>query len=156
MIIGNNQIFAVEYETRSKGDQRLGFGKIWVQGKSIGAKEDLIFLKGYLLGFLDELINSKSYPIKINAISASSLFKLLKSNAERSEYIIVGSTFTDDFEIYSFYEDGKIFLVWKLRNIRTVFKELHTHSEEIQVACVDLEELKSVRLRLFEELQAFA
>ncbi|MEW5677226.1 hypothetical protein ABGT15_13005 [Flavobacterium enshiense] len=153
MIIGNKDVFALEFY-KNENNPKMGYGKLWIQNMFLGTKEDLIFLNGYLIGLLDEIINSQSIEINIIEKDKEEIFDLIKStNEKRSEYIVLGSTFTDDFEIYSFEKENQIFLLWKLRNdIEIIFDELKNYSKEIHFVQVSKNEVQNVKEKLLTEI----
>ena len=61
MIIGDKEDFAIEYSSADNYPKDMGYGRIWVKNKFIGAYPDLIFLAGYLLGTLFNLRVQKNY-----------------------------------------------------------------------------------------------
>ena len=108
MIIGNKETFAIEL-TINENNPKMGYGKLWLQNSFLGTSEDLIFLNGYLISLIDEIINSKEINFELENRNEIKIFEVLKSNSKkRSDFAIIGSTFTDDFEIYSYKKSDKI------------------------------------------------
>jgi hypothetical protein len=64
MIIGNKETFAVEL-TIDENNPKMGYAKLWLQNIFLGTNEDLIFLNGYLISLIDELITSKKINLKL-------------------------------------------------------------------------------------------
>lgn len=153
MIIGNKEIFAVEFYV-DENNPSMGYGKLWIQNMFLGTKEDLIFLNGYLIKLLDEIIDSKLINFDINKRDSEELFNLVKSTQKkRSEYVVIGSTFTDDFEMYSFEKESTIYLLWKLRNENEmIFDELKKYSTEIHYVSVSKNEIQTIREKIYKEI----
>jgi hypothetical protein len=153
MLIGNKETFAVEF-IQERHNPKMGYGKLWIQNVFLGTKEDLIFLNGYLIGLLNEIIASKQIHLNLENKNKDEIFELLKStNKLRSDYFISGSTFTDDFEIYSFEKKEKIFLLWKLRNDNNnIFSDLKEYSQEIHFVHLYKQEIEAVREKVLKEI----
>jgi len=151
MIIGNKETFAIEL-TINENNPKMGYGKLWLQNSFLGTSEDLIFLNGYLISLIDEIINSKEINFELENINEIKIFEVLKSNSKkRSDFAIIGSTFTDDFEIYSYKKNDKIIVLWKLiHDKEMIFNELKKYSKEIQFASVLLIELEIVKKKILE------
>ena len=143
MIIGNKNKFAVELEFSNR-DKKMGYGKLWIQNEYFGTIEDLIYLDGYLIGVIEELLKAPKVNLAVN--NKSELWKHLQfENKDNDDFNIFGSTFTDDFEGYRFEVDHRIFLVWRLiTNEEHVFKELKSYGTDIRVCSVEKEEIKAV------------
>jgi len=151
MIIGNKETFAIEL-TINENNPKMGYGKLWLQNSFLGTSEDLIFLNGYLISLIDEIINSKEINFELENRNEIKIFEVLKSNSKkRSDFAIIGSTFTDDFEIYSYKKNDKIIVLWKLiHDKEMIFNELKKYSKEIQFASVLLIELEIVKKKILE------
>lgn len=151
MIIGNKETFAVELII-DENNSKMGYGKLWLQNSFLGTSEDLIYLNGYLISLIDEIINSKEINFELENRNEIKIFEVLKSNSKkRSDYAVIGSTFTDDFEIYSYKKDDNIIVLWKLMHEKEmIFNELKKYSKEIQFATVPLFELEIVKKKVLE------
>lgn len=152
MIIGDKETFAVEIII-DKNIPGMGYAKLWLQNTFLGTKEDLIFLNGYLISLIDELINSTPIRIDIQDKKTTEIFNSVKSSDEnRSEYAIIGATFTDDFEIYSFEKFNDIFIFWKLRDVEMIFDELKFYSKEVHIGKVSKHELEEIKEKVKQEI----
>jgi hypothetical protein len=150
MIIGNKETFAIEL-TINENNPKMGYGKLWLQNSFLGTSEDLIFLNGYLISLIDEIINSKEINFELENRNEIKIFEVLKSNLKkRSIYAIIGSTFTDDFEIYSYKKNDNIIVLWKLHDREMIFNDLKKYSKEIQFASVSLIELEIIKKKILE------
>ncbi|MFD2601672.1 hypothetical protein [Flavobacterium suzhouense] len=153
-IYGDKNIFAVEYKITDK-QKLLGFAKIWFGGYSLGTNEDLIYLKGYLLAGLEDIANSEANDFQFTP-NKTSLFKFLlesykdQNNAEHLKYSIRSfATFCDDFYIFSFCFNDRIYILWKLRNAKTPFFDLNNQSERINMFSIE----KTLYLKILEEFK---
>ncbi|MBP4138685.1 hypothetical protein [Flavobacterium geliluteum] len=149
MIIGNKENFAIEFE-KLNSNPEMGYGKLWLQNKFFGTKEDLIYLNGYLLSLLDEILNAKIITSNIEDKDPIELFNFLKYFGRN--YLILGSTFTDNFEAYCYKSNEKIFLIWKLREVEMIFDELRNYDRGIQFCNVNYIEIKIVKEDFINQL----
>lgn len=151
MVIGNKETFAVELMI-DENNTKMGYGKLWLQNIFLGTNQDLIYLNGYLISLINELLNSGQINYEVENLNKNEIFKLLKSSSKkRSNYMIIGSTFTDDFEIYSYKENDSIVVIWKLTAKKEIiFEELKNYSQEIQLASVLLREIETVKKKILE------
>ncbi|MDX6183785.1 hypothetical protein SGQ44_15930 [Flavobacterium sp. Fl-77] len=149
MIIGNKENFAIEFE-KLNSNPEMGYGKLWLQNNFFGTKEDLIYLNGYLLSLLDEILNAKIITLNIEDKNPIELFNFLKYFGRN--YLILGSTFTDDFEAYCYKSNEKIFLIWKLREVEMIFDELKNYDREIQFCNANYIEIKIVKEDFINQL----
>ena len=97
----------------------MGYGRWWVNGKFIGDCHDLIYLSGYLLHTLYELKSSSELPEPLRNLDKESLFdRLYNRDRDLTEHldnhIVGGSTFTDQFFIYSYIQGDSIYMIWKI------------------------------------------
>jgi len=154
MIIGNKKSFAVEY-TPSKSDSKMGYGKIWIQDQFFGSNEDLIYLDGYMISLIDELINAKPLAINFQKKSNSELFRILENHPNRFTYLLHGSTFTDDFSAYIFQNEGMVYLIWKLRSDqKPIFSDLKDYGTEIKFSFAEKVEIEDVKSLLQKKASA--
>ncbi len=153
MIIGNKEIFAVEFKTEND-NPKMGYAKLWIQNNFLGTIEDLIFLHGYLIGLLDQILRSKPIPFEIENKTKKDIFQLVKStDDQRSDYALIGSTFVDDFETYSFENNKTIFIIWKLRTDQEmIFEELKNYSTDVHFASVSKTDVEKVKEKLLIEI----
>ncbi|TDO73493.1 hypothetical protein EV143_10585 [Flavobacterium chryseum] len=151
MIIGNKETFAVEL-TIDENNPKMGYAKLWLQNIFLGTNEDLIYLNGYLIYLIDELLNSKKINLEVEKLTKIEIFNLLKSSLKkRSDYAIIGSTFTDDFEIYSYSKNDDLFVLWKLNGHNDIiFSDLEKYGNEIQFACISQKEVEQIKEKTLE------
>jgi len=154
MIIGDKEIFAVEYEITDL-KHTMGYAKIWFGGLSLGTSEDLKYLKSYLLYGLEDIGNACNLELKFS--SRKELYKILtklKNNSEspdRLKYTVRNfGTFCDSFSIFSFESNGDIHILWKLRSNNTPFFDLNNQSLRINFSKIN----KSAYLEILNKLKS--
>ena len=131
-IIGNKNEFAIEYQITDT-ERMLGYRKLWVQNSFYGTSKDLIFLKGYLINLLDDILNAKPYEIDFENINKEEIFEQLQKELNyTSKYLISSSTFTDDFLGFKFKSKNEIILVWKLLTENNlIFDDLKDYTKSV-------------------------
>ena len=131
-IIGNKNEFAIEYQITDTERMR-GYGKLWVQNSFYGTSKDLIFLKGYLINLLDDILKAKPYEIDFETINKEEIFEQLQKELNyTSKYLISSSTFTDDFLGFKFKSKNEIILVWKLLTENNlIFDDLKDYTKSV-------------------------
>jgi hypothetical protein len=132
MILGEKNKFAVEYSHADGYPNDMGYGRIWIDNEFIGTYLDLIFLGGYLLGTLNEFKIKKELRDDLRHLTKDQLFNLLSSGEyEYSDnYLVSGSTFTDDFNIWAYRLEDLTFILWKV--LRTdLFDDLKKYKQEV-------------------------
>ena len=150
MTIGNPESFAVEFEYYDL-NPKMGFARLWINSKQLGVKEDLIYLNGYLISLIDQFLNSEKFH-DLESKNEHEKFQILKS--KKQKFLIIGSTFIDDFEIYTYKDNSQICLVWKLRNDqKSIFRELENYPTEIQSAIVTEKYLKEIKNKICDEIK---
>ena len=76
MIIGNKENFAIEFE-KLNSNPKMGYGKLWFQNEFFGTKEDLIYLNGYLLSLLNEILDAEIITLNIEDKKPIEVFKYM-------------------------------------------------------------------------------
>lgn len=152
-IVGKKKQFAVEYEIIDS-KSLMGFAKIWFGENSIGTNEDLVFLKSYLIGGLEQIGNSNRIDISINP-KKEDIYMILKNRLSDSndyeihKYLMSLGTFTDDFTIFSFLIENDINIIWKLNSNNTLFSDLNSQSMEVNHFKID----KNLYLKILEKVK---
>ena len=132
MVLGDKSEFAIEYSFADKYPNNMGFGRIWIDSEFIGTYKDLIYLGGYLLGTLNEFKRARQLRDDLKNLTKEELFNLFFSGDYEysDDYLVRGSTFTDDFSIWSYKLDDRTFILWKI--LRTdSFDDLNDYKEDI-------------------------
>ena len=117
MIIGNKETFAIEL-TINENNPKMGYGKLWLQNSFLGTSEDLIFLNGYLISLIDEIINSKEVTIILHRLAC----QLIEKHLDFSDTILVG------------IQPRGVFLAERLKQIL----ESEYQTPEIQLGYLDI------------------
>ena len=154
MIIGNKESFAVEF-TPSESNTKMGFGKVWIQGEFYGTNEDLIYFQGYLISLIDELINVKKIDFDFENLSETEVFNHFQNMESRNDYLINGSTFTDDFIAFGFEKNGFVYLIWKMWNDQEIsFSDLKNYGNAIKLCYSEKAEIKKIKNELLRKVSA--
>lgn len=151
MIVGDKQNFAIEF-TKLASNQEMGYGKIWIQNEFFGTNQDLIYFQGSLISLLDEIMNSNTVKFEFKELTKLEVFEYFENHPNRFEYLIRGSTFTDDFTAYSFEANGRIHLIWKMWNDENIlFSDLKDYGTEIKFRSVDKIRIENTRKQLLKK-----
>jgi hypothetical protein len=68
--------------------------------------------------------------------------------------MIIGSTFTDDFEIYSYKKNDSIVIIWKLNNNNDIiFSDLEKYGNEIHFACISQKEVEMIKEKTLDKIK---
>jgi hypothetical protein len=121
-LIGDKNSFAIEFSVTDKKNF-MGYAKLWLDGNLLGSPRDLIYFNGYLFNLLDQFCCSKILDENFHHTSIFQTYRLLKKYTyeieddiyNASRYSSTGSTFTDDYYIFSYLENGIINILWKVR-----------------------------------------
>jgi hypothetical protein len=152
MIIGDKDEFAVEYSFSDDYPRDMGYGRIWIKNKYIGTFTDIIFLSGYLLGTLNEFERAKELEDEIRQLTKDRLFDLLASGQyeQSDKYLVKGSTFTDDFSIWTYKFENQTYFLWRV--IRTdFFEDLNNYKQDVFLESVPTDTLNKVINKLETE-----
>lgn len=155
MVIGDKNDFAVEYSFADGYPKDMGFGRIWINNEFIGTYRDLIYLSGYLLGILNEFKRAKELKDDLRHLTKEQLFNLFFSGEYEfsDNYLIGGSTFTDDFSIWSYKLDNLTFILWKV--IRTdFFEDLNNYKQGVFLKSALTDTLVDVIIKLEADYKA--
>ena len=150
MLIGNRNSFGVQFYRDETQPGKMGYGKIWINGKFIGVQEDLIYLESYLGNTIKHILNSSPLDIDLTELSSEELYSCI-SNKSEFQYRIPSTTFIDDFEIFSFLNNNKIAFLWKYFGNRS-FHELQNYPTELQFEVIDKEIIKYTCQKALSEI----
>ncbi|MFH6994547.1 hypothetical protein [Flavobacterium sp. FlaQc-48] len=135
-IVGNNSIFAVEYEVTDK-KELMGYARIWFNGEYIGSKKELIYLKSYLLERLKRISEKKI--LNINNDNIIEKYNLLENRLNDLEdndihkYLVSFGTLSDDYTIFSYLtDDDFICVIWKLVGDYPCFDDINYNDRNVK------------------------
>ena len=153
-LIGNKREFAVEYQITDI-EKMMGYGKLWIQNKFYGSNQDLIYLKGYLVKLIENILDAKPLKLNLDISNKDETYEHLKKTSDESSiYQIFGSTFTDDFIGYKFRDENKIILVWKIReDVEMIFSDLMDYPKSTNLEKVNYYVVKEVLNKLNDEIK---
>lgn len=154
MLIGEKKDFAVEYSFSNDYPKNMGYGRIWIRNKFIGTYEDMIFLNAYLLGTLYELKEAEYLSDDLKQLTTQQLFDEFYNNDYRyRQYMVGGSTFTDDFSIWVYKLADQTCLLWKLMQ-SSIFDDLKNYGQEVFSDNVSTDRLNEVISKLESEFRS--
>lgn len=155
MIIGDKEDFAVEYSSKHNYPDDIGYGRIWVKNKFIGTYQDLIFLGGYLLGTLNEFKRAKELRNDLRHLTKEQLFNSLSIgvNTDTYAYLVKGSTFIDDFSIWTYKIEKLTYFLWQITRTDS-FDDLNDYKQDVFLECVKTDTLNNVINKLEAEFKA--
>jgi len=153
-LIGDKNEFAIEYHI-SDTRNMMGYGKVWIQNKFYGTNQDLIYLEGYLGNLIKNILNAQQVHFPIEQFSSESIYEqMLKLLDETSDYLIISSTFTDDFMGFKYRDENHIVLVWKLRDdVEMIFDDLKNYSKSVVLVRVNSEIVEEVMNKFENEIK---
>lgn len=164
-IIGTKEKLGIEFSILDHKNL-TGNARIWMGNAFLGTKEDVIFLKGYLLNGLGELRNAKAIysPIfqTFSNYKLKNIFYYLKHNLDCKKdaintypYLIHFGTFTDDYIVFAFSYENSIYVLWKIINKDSIFKDIQVSKKGVHLFKTSKEELQAVisQLEIFLENQ---
>ncbi|UUC44824.1 hypothetical protein [Flavobacterium cerinum] len=164
-LIGTKEKLGIEFSILDNKNL-TGNAKIWVGNAFFGTNEDVIFLKGYLLNGLKELLNARVIDSPIfqtfSNYKLKNIFYYLKHNLDCKKeaintypYLIHFGTFTDDYIVFAFSYQNSIYILWKIINKHSIFKDIQASKKGIHLFKTSKEELQVIisQLEIFLENQ---
>ncbi|PHN05115.1 hypothetical protein [Flavilitoribacter nigricans] len=145
--------------TVTSRDPLLGYCKLRICNFQLGTEEDLIYLKGYLLGGFVDILSS---PINKNGIKDVELDDFFKESASEKTLKfnkVNFGTFTDDFLIRAFRDEEDIFIIWKFITPKKdlIFGDLVGYPRKTlycKIKRVNLEEIVNNLDAIFSKLES--
>jgi hypothetical protein len=143
MKIGNKSSLQVQFKFQNELS-KFGFGKIWIDNNFLGTEKDLIPLF-HLISILQEFKDSEELEENLKNLNKIQLFDYIKNDSTelKDKYLVRGSTFTDDFQMYSFKRNGKIYVLWQILN-RNYFEDLKDYKTDLIEKTINSDELNTV------------
>ena len=138
-LVGNKDKFGVEYSVVSSNRYVMGYMRLWIEGKSVGAFQDVNILSTVLrqLEIGDfESINGCCF----DKYCPGDLYDLFLSNDFYRYVLILGNAF-DDFYMYWYACGNKLNFLWKI--VDNPYFE-YSDSREVQFASVGCDEFMGV------------
>ncbi|ANI30567.1 hypothetical protein PL78_12115 [Yersinia entomophaga] len=130
-MIGTKSTVGIEYDI-SDSKLFMGYARLWFEGNSLGALSELIYLDGYLVGGLMDIMKKERLQPILGGESQEAIFCKLNealcisdddfyddekndlSDLARS-YSVSFGTFLDDFTVFSFRdESGEGNILWQI------------------------------------------
>jgi hypothetical protein len=146
-LIGSKDSFGIEYEIHpeeSPGSPYImGNTKLWLQGKYIGSFDDVHMLP-ITVGSLEGLDSEMANGCQFVGEEASRIYDLIESlpDSERYHYCLPLGEGFDDFLVYCYACNDRLYFVWKLYD--KPFFEHPDYPEGVQSADVSADEFRRV------------
>lgn len=110
-IIGNKNIFAIEYEIESTLPNIMGKACIWIDGNYIGAYDDSHILTGTLY-HLERISPTSVNGEQFNGMNSENVYEVIKNHKD-GYFLNLGESF-DDFSVIVYFSEGKFNFIWEL------------------------------------------
>jgi hypothetical protein len=147
MLIGNKKCFAIEYHINAEEPYLLGFFCLWLNGLLLGAIDEEIMLESHahLLQLKISLLcegklNCKEQLLDNTAEQILDYFNNQKKDNGLNLFNLPGSF--DDFNMYIYEYDSKVFIVWKL--FEETYYQYGQEYQGIHVSSMLIEDFTSV------------
>jgi len=124
LLLGSKNDFGVEIKATGKSNHGslMGYARLWFGGNFFGTINSYIFLDGYLLGGLYQMLRTKylndvSFPEDVT--EQFLYFKRRSNDLEDDEidwYRFDCGTMTDDFYNWTYRKDDCLTIIWKIRD----------------------------------------
>lgn len=150
--LGNKSSFAVEYALQNSRNS-IGYARLWINGHFLGSLYDTIYIDGYLIGGLTEILNKNRLDERYLTSDETAIFALLEKDRaaddERydmaSRYAVNLGTWTDYFNVYSYrLTDAKGVILWQFRENNDDLLDLAAYPTRVFSEQVEYDELKDV------------
>lgn len=135
LLLGEKRKFAIEAEILEKkiNDKLMGYARLWLGGVFFGTFSDYIYIDGYLLGGLSQIIKTKElsyadFPETKESQYSYLLDKNKNLDDEIDFYTASFGTFSDNFVFWVYKQGTQICFLWRIRN--NDFNLIHTELKE--------------------------
>jgi len=140
-LIGDKSSFGIEYEI-VPSNPRLGYMRLWLEGKYIGEIEDIHVLSASLYQL--EIDPTSIEGCQFINESPEKIYELmcLTSTTDTYKYVCSPGEAFDDFRIYWYTCNGKLYFVWGL--VDEPFFEYPGYPRGVQSAMVPVDEFQRI------------
>lgn len=151
-VLGNKSSLAVEYAIQSSRNS-IGYARLWINGHFLGSLYDTIYIDGYLIGGLTEILKKNRLDERYLTSDETAIFALLEKDRaaddERydmaSRYTVNLGTWTDYFNVYSYrLTDAKGAILWQFRDNNDDLLDLATYPTRVFSEQFEYDELEEV------------
>lgn len=152
-LIGKKSSFGFEYNIRSRHHHIMGNMRLWIEGKYIGAFDDLNILSAIFLQFEGlELKNIDGYKF-LGKKDEEIYYELVDDHSlDNWRYNFSPGESFDDFIILTYICDDRITFIWKL--VDNPYFEYSDYPKDIQSAQVSVDEFQKVVMEFKKILSA--
>lgn len=146
-LIGDRESFGFEYEIESKKTHVMGYIRMWVDGKFIGAIEDVNVLPAILYQF-EGLERENTDGCRFLDMEPGEIYEMIFSGtiSDGRRYCFSPGEAFDDFDVIAYVCNGNIFFVWKL--VDRPFFSYPGYPDGVQSAQVSVDEFRQVVMEL--------
>lgn len=115
MILGRKEYFAIEINSEFESQSNLLRPiKIWIDGISLGTFEDTTYIPTFIARLTRCLELEIALPESMNDTTEINLFNHFNLSNDSGKYLLGLDSSFDDYQIYFFHKDKKIYFLWKL------------------------------------------
>lgn len=159
-LIGNKENFAIEFEIINSS-QMMGYARIWLNGSYITTIYDYCYFH-YLNNFFDQICSSAAIEPYFKGNSIPKTFFSLRNKLDDEEdskksfkYRVGGSSFGDEFLIFSYLESNTINIFWKpYKNAR--FKDVKELKKKVYHFSMDKEKFSNLSKEYLNYIESYA
>ena len=149
--VGDRHHFAIEYEITQRNKDVMGRMRVWIEGKTFGAFEDVNILSTLHHQF-------EGWEARDNdgedfaGTPTDEVFRLITSGAvpDARKYLFSPGEAFDDFLIFSYTCGGKLCFVWKLED--APFFDYPGYPTGVQSAQVSIDDFRTVVAKFGEAI----
>lgn len=142
-LVGDKNGFGIEYKIQSRNSHVMGNMRLWLEGKYIGAFEDVNILTTVLIkleAFGPEFVDSDDFI----GMSPMQVYEHVKAegNCDSDRFYFTPGEAFDDFSIVVYSKDGYFNFIWKLHD--DPYFQYPDYPKGIQSARISVEEFHKV------------
>ncbi|MCR6720425.1 MAG: hypothetical protein NVV59_09040 [Chitinophagaceae bacterium] len=126
IILGDKNRLAIEVSGVKSDSDLMGYARLWLDGVVLGDFSEYIYLDGYLLGGLHQMLNIGWITDEGLPTDIDQQFQYFEKKSTEGDDVGIDSyrvsfgTMTDSFDMWSYRKDNAITLIWRLREGRSV------------------------------------
>lgn len=156
LFLGNKNEIGVETQVTSRNQDGtlMGYAKFWVEGSFLGSFYDYIYLDGYLLGGLFQMLRVSELSDANFPLNPEDQFIYFEKKAndindnEIDSYRVSFGTLTDSFLIWAYRKDDNLVILWKFIGNQFTYEDLKDYPREAVKHVVTYDKFKEFVERL--------
>lgn len=138
LFLGNKNEIGVEAQVTSRNQDGtlMGYAKFWIKGSFLGSCYDYIYLDGYLLGGLFQMLRVSELSDANVSLNPEDQFVYFERKAndindnEIDSYRVSFGTLTDSFLIWAYRKNDNLVILWKFIGNRVTYEDLKDYPRE--------------------------